>query len=52
MIQVLDERRDGISVSVFVPERQAGGTAKCSIHLKKKGQTQYMSIFELTPPYN
>ena len=51
-IQVSDEKRDGVFVTVLVPQRRAGGTAKCSIHLKQNGRTQYLSTFELTLPYN
>ncbi len=51
-IQVSDEKRDGVFVTVLVPQRRAGGMAKCSIHLKQNGQTKYLSTFELTLPYD
>ncbi|UCG47877.1 MAG: hypothetical protein JSU94_20660 [Phycisphaerales bacterium] len=51
-IQVSDEKLDGIFATVLVPQRQAGGTAKCSIHLKQNGRTKYLSTFELTLPYD
>jgi hypothetical protein len=43
-----DQEQTGIFMKVFVPERQSRRAARCSIHVKDKGRTRYLSIFELT----
>jgi hypothetical protein len=45
-----EQEQTGIFMKVFVPERQTGRAARCSFHIKDKGQTRYLSIFELTLP--
>jgi hypothetical protein len=45
-----DQEQTGIFMKVFVPQRQSRRAARCSIHVKDKGQTRYLSIFELTLP--
>jgi hypothetical protein len=50
-IMAADEKEDsGFWAEVFVPEFEVGGTAHCSVHLKEKGQTKYLSDFQLTLP--
>ena len=44
------QEQTGVFVTVYVPERQSRRAARCSIHVKEKGQTRYLSIFELTLP--
>ena len=51
VIKVSDEQEQtGVFMTVFVPERQSRRAARCSIHIKEKGQTRHLSIFELTLP--
>jgi hypothetical protein len=51
VIKASDEQEQtGVFVTVFVPQRQSRRAARCSIHVKEKGQTRYLSIFELTLP--
>ncbi len=51
VIKVSDEQEQtGVFVTVFVPQRQSRRAARCSIHVKEKGQTRHLSIFELTLP--
>ena len=51
VMKVSDEQEQtGVFVTVFVPQRQSKRAARCSIHVKEKGQTRYLSIFELTLP--
>lgn len=45
-----EQEQTGIFMKVFVPQRQSGRAARCSFHIKDKGQTRYLSIFELTLP--
>ncbi|MHC4543436.1 MAG: hypothetical protein ACYTDW_00600 [Planctomycetota bacterium] len=45
-----EEEQSGIFAEFFVPELDSGGTAKGFIHLKEKGQTKYLSDFQLTLP--
>jgi hypothetical protein len=50
-ITVSDEKEEsGFFATVFIPELDAGGTTRCSVHLKEKGQTKYLSNFQLTLP--
>ena len=44
------QEQTGVFVTVYVPERQSRRAARCSIHVKEKGQTRYLSTFELTLP--
>jgi hypothetical protein len=43
-----EQEQTGIFMKVFVPQRQSGRAARCSFHIKDKGRTRYLSIFELT----
>ncbi len=45
-----EQEQTGIFMKVFVPQWQSGRAARCSFHIKDKGQTRYLSIFELTLP--
>jgi hypothetical protein len=45
-----EQEQNGFIAEVFVPEFGAGGTAHCTVHLKEKGQTKYLSDFQLTLP--
>jgi hypothetical protein len=50
-IMVSDEQeQSGLFAEFFIPELEAGGTAHCTVHLKEKGQTKYLSDFQLTLP--
>jgi hypothetical protein len=50
-IMAADEKEDsGFWAEVTVPEFDVGGTAHCTIHLKEKGKTKYLSDFQLTLP--
>ena len=50
-IMVSDEQEEsGFFATVFIPELGTGGTTHCSVHLKEKGQTKYLSDFQLTLP--
>jgi hypothetical protein len=45
-----EQGQSGVFVTVFVPQRRSRRAARCSIHVKEKGQTRYLSTFELTLP--
>jgi hypothetical protein len=50
-IMVSDKQeQSGIFAEFFIPELQEGGTAHCTVHLKEKGRTKYLSDFQLTLP--
>jgi hypothetical protein len=50
-IMVSDEQeQSGMFAEFFIPELEAGGTAHCTVHLKEKGRTKYLSDFQLTLP--
>lgn len=45
-----EQKQTGMVAEFFVPELDSGGTARGFIHLKEKGQTKYLSDFQLTLP--
>lgn len=50
-IMVSDKQeQSGLFAEFFIPELEAGGTAHCTVHLKEKGRTKYLSDFQLTLP--
>jgi hypothetical protein len=50
-IMAVDEKEDsGFWAEIVVPEFDTGGIARCTVHLKEKGQTKYLSDFQLTLP--
>lgn len=47
-----EQHENGFFAKFFIPELDTGGTAHCSIHLKEKGQTKFLSDLRLTLPAN